>query len=163
MSRLLVLVCLLAALSACGFRPRASLALAEDIGPVKVVTADPYSAMAQGLSVALERAGALPAVPDQPSATLQVRSESMTTRPLSVDATARVREYETRYELRFDLTAADGTTLVPEQAIVLRREYIYDAQDQTGSPAEQELIQDELRRDMQAAILRRLDAALRAK
>ena len=51
MSRLLVLLCLLAALSACGFRPRASLALADDIGPVKVVTADPYSPMAQGLSV----------------------------------------------------------------------------------------------------------------
>ena len=163
MSRLLVLVCLFAALAACGFRPRASLALADDIGPVKVVTADPYSEMAQGLSVALERAGAQPAVEGEPSATLRVRGESMRTRPLSVDSTARVREYETIYRLLFDLRDAKGKVLVPEQALELRREYTYDATAQIGSPAEQELIQQELRRDMQAAILRRLGAALRAK
>lgn len=163
MSRLLVLVCLLAALSACGFRPRASLALADDIGPVKVVTADPYSPMAQGLSVALERAGAKPAVEGQPSATLRVRGENMSTRPLSVDSTARVREYETTYRVQFDLRAADGKTLVPSQNLELRREYTYDATAQIGSPAEEELIREELRRDMQAAILRRLGAALRAK
>jgi len=163
MSRLLLLACLVAALSACGFRPRAELALADDIGPVKVVTADPYSPMAQGLSVALERAGAQPAVEGQPSATLRVRGESLRTRPLSVDATARVREYETIYRLQFDLRDAQGKTLVPNQTLELRREYTYDATAQIGSPAEQELIQEELRRDMQAAILRRLGAALRAK
>ena len=162
MARLLVLVLLVVALSACGFRPRASLALAEDLGPVKVTTADPYSPLAQGLSVALERAGALPAVDGQPSATLRVVSESMSTRPLSVDANALVREYETIYRVGFDLVAADGAVLLPVQPMELRREYTYDALAQAGSPAEQRLIENELRRDMQAAILRRLGAALRA-
>ena len=45
----------------------------------------------------------------------------------------------------------------------LSREYSYDINASAGSPAEQELIQRELRRDMQAAILRRLDVVLRAK
>ena len=163
MSRLLLLACLVLAVSACGFHPRGTLALAEELGPVKVQTSDPYSPLAQGLSVALDRAGVQPAVEGQPSATLRVRSESLRTRPLAVDAHALVREYETRYRVRFDLIGADGKRRLAEQTIELSRDFTYDAFAQAGSPAEQQLIQDELRREMQAAILRRLDAALRAE
>ena len=46
---------------------------------------------------------------------------------------------------------------------MLTREYTYDSVASAGSPAEQALLQRELRRDMQAAILRRLDAVLRVK
>jgi LPS-assembly lipoprotein len=162
MQRLLVLVCLLAVATACGFRPRASLALAADLGPVKVSTSDPYSPLGQGLSVALARAGATPAAEGQPAAVLRVRSESMGTRPLALDRLAQVREYETTYRVGFDLVGADGAERVPLQQIELSREYTYDSVASAGSPAEQALIQEELRREMQAAILRRLDAMLRA-
>ncbi|KFN46562.1 hypothetical protein N787_10050 [Arenimonas metalli CF5-1] len=162
MQRLLVLVCLLAVATACGFRPRASLALADELGPVKVSTSDPYSPLGQGLSVALTRAGAAPAVEGQPSAQLRVLSESLGTRPLALDRLAQVREYETTYRVRFDLVGADGAVRVPAQDVELSREYTYDSVASAGSPAEQALIQDELRREMQAAILRRLDAVLRA-
>ena len=163
MQRLLVLVCLVAALAACGFRPRATLALATEMGPVKVQSADPYSPLAQGLSTALSRAGAQPAVDGQASATLKVVSESLATRPLAVDERAQVREYETRYAVKFELIDAAGAVQVPVQEVVLTREYTYDSVASAGSPAEQALLQRELRRDMQAAILRRLDAVLRAK
>lgn len=163
MHRLLVMVCLLAALAACGFRPRASLALASDLGPVKVLTTDPYSRLGQGLSTALARAGAQSALEGQPSATLRVLSESQETRPLSVDTRAQVSEYEIRYRVQFDLIGADGAVLVAPQPVELSRDFIYDSLASAGSPAEQELLQAELRRDMQAAILRRLDAVLRAK
>ncbi len=163
MSRLLLLACLVLAIAACGFHPRGTLALAEDLGPVQVQTADPYSPLAQGLSVALTRAGVQAAVEGQPSATLRVRSEHLATRPLTVDVRALVREYETLYRVSFDLIGADGSSRLPEQTIELTREFTYDAFAQAGSPAEQKLIEEELRRDMQAAILRRLDAVLRAK
>jgi LPS-assembly lipoprotein len=74
-----------------------------------------------------------------------------------------VREYITRYRVQFALLGADGKVLVEPQEIELSREYTYDITASAGSPAEQELIQRELRRDMQAAILRRLDVALRPK
>ena len=157
MQRLLVLVCLVAVLAACGFRPRASLALATDLGPVKVQSADPYSPLAQGLSTSLSRAGAQAAVDGQPSATLKVVSESLATRPLALDDRAQVREYETRYAVKFELLDAAGAVQVPVQEVVLTREYTYDSVASAGSPAEQELLQRELRRDMQAAILRRID------
>ena len=163
MSRLLLLACLVLALAACGFHPRGTLALAEDLGPVKVQTADPYSPLAQGLSVALTRAGVKPAVDGQPSTTLRVLGENLSTRPLTVDVRALVREYETLYRVRFDLIGADGKRRMPEQTIELTREFTYDAFAQAGSPAEQQLIEEELRREMQASILRRLDAVLRAK
>jgi LPS-assembly lipoprotein len=51
--------------------------------------------------------------------------------------------------------------LIAAQDVELSREYTYDQNASAGSPAEQELIQKELRRDMEAAILRRLDVALR--
>ena len=41
-------------------------------------------------------------------------------------------------------------------------EVYFSAIGSIGSPAEERLLQEELRRDMVAAILRRLDAALRA-
>lgn len=163
MQRLLVLVCLVAVLAACGFRPRASLALASELGPVKVQSADPYSPLAQGLSTALSRTGAQSAVDGQPSATLRVVSEDFATRPLTLDDRAQVREYETRYAVKFELVDAAGAVQVPVQEVVLTREYTYDSVASAGSPAEQALLQRELRRDMQAAILRRLDAVLRAK
>lgn len=163
MSRLLLLLCLVLAVSACGFRPRGTLALAEELGPVKVQTADPYSELAQGLSVALARAGVKAAVEGEPSATLRVRSERLSTRPLTVDVRALVREYETLYRVAFDVVGVDGKIRLPEQTVELTREFTYDAFAQAGSPAEQRLIEEELRREMQAAILRRLDAVLRAK
>ena len=63
----------------------------------------------------------------------------------------------------FVLADAAGALLTEPQSIELSREYTYDINASAGSPAEQELIQRELRRDMQAAILRRIDIVLRQK
>ena len=162
MHRFVLLFCVFVALSACGFHPRATLALADELGPVKVVTSDPYSPLAYGLATALERAGAEPADAAADASTLYVRAERLETRPLSVDRQAQVREYESRYLVKFELRDAAGKVRVPLQEIALSREYTYDALSPGGSPQEQELLQAELRRDMQAAILRRIDVVLRA-
>jgi LPS-assembly lipoprotein len=148
-------------LAACGFQPRAQLSLPSTLGPVRVQTADPYSPLGLELARALERAGATPAADGAPAAALKITRESLSTRPLSVDQFARVQEYITRYSVDFVLLDAAGTALIAPQTIELSREYTYDISESAGSPAEQELIQRELRRDMEAAILRRLDVVLR--
>jgi LPS-assembly lipoprotein len=162
MSRLLIVVCLAVLASGCGFKPRSSLAVATALGPVAVSTADPYSPLGQDLATALERAGAAPAVAGEPAATLQVLTETMRTRPLTYASGASVREYQALYRVEFQLTGADGQPRLPKQSVELTREYTYDAVGSIGTPAEERLLQEELRRDMVAAILRRLDAALRA-
>ena len=128
-----------------------------------MVTADPYSPLGLELATALERAGVASATEGQPSASLRITGEAWRTVPLSVDQFARVREYVTRYRVDFEMTDAAGAVQVPAQSIELSREYSYDINASAGSPAEQELIQRELRRDMQGAILRRLDIVLRPK
>jgi len=159
----LVLLLSVLLLSACGFHPRAQLALPDSLGPIRVETADPYSPLGLELAAALERAGAGTAPAGAPSAALKITAEGWNTSPLSVDELARVREYITRYKVQFALVGADGKLLIEPQEIELSREYTYDITASAGSPAEQELIQRELRRDMQAAILRRLDVVLRPK
>lgn len=149
--------------SACGFHPRAQLSLPASLGPISVQTADPYSPLGLELATALERAGATAAVAGAPSSALKITGETWHTAPLSVDQFARVREYITRYRVEFVLLDAEGKALIEPQSIELSREYTYDITASAGSPAEQELIQRELRRDMEAAILRRLDLVLRPK
>lgn len=150
-------------LSACGFHPRAQLELPATLGPVTVETADVYSPLGLELSTALTRAGAMAPTKGEPSAALKITGEEWKTAPLSVDQFAQVREYVTRYRVDFVLSSADGKPLMEPQSIELSREYTFDVNASAGSPAEQELIQRELRRDMEAAILRRLDLALRPK
>ena len=162
MRRTLILLSL-AFLSACGFHPRAQLDLPANLGPVTVQTADPYSPLGLELATALERAGVAAPVAGQPSSALHIVGEQWRNVPLSVDQLARVREYVTRYRVEFEVVDAAGAVLVARQSIELSREYSYDINASAGSPAEQELIQRELRRDMQAAILRRLDIVLRPK
>ena len=89
--RPLVLVVLALALSACGFHLRDALLLPQDLGPLRVVSPDPYSPLAQSLSEALTRAGAKPAVEGATGdvATLRVVSERWGNTPLSVDQFGR--------------------------------------------------------------------------
>ena len=158
----LLLLCALA-LSGCGFHPRAQLQLPESLGPLVVQTADPYSPLGLELTASLERAGLSGAAEGAPATALKITDEAWSTKPLSVDELARVREYITRYRVQFALVDPAGKLLIEPQTIELSREYTYDITASAGSPAEQELIQRELRRDMQAAILRRLDVVLRPK
>lgn len=163
MKRLIFTSMLLVSLTACGFHPRGSYPISDSVGAIRVTNTDGYSALTDGLQTAVDRANADKTATGAGSAILKVHAEKWTNRPLSIDASAQVREYITRYKVDFDLTAADGTILLEKQSIELSREYTYDINVAIGNPAEQEVIQRELRRDMQAAIIRRLDIMLRSK
>ena len=101
---------------------------------------------------------------------LEILSEKWADLPIAVDTQGRAQEYSLRYAVVFQLrqpgTAADGTAddriLVPQQAVELSRDYIAPPSDSIGRNSERELLVNEMRKDMNAAILRRIDAALRA-
>lgn len=163
MIRLLTLCLLTLALSACGFHLRNALSLPTDLGPVRVIAADPYSSLAESLSQALERAGALPAAADASTgvATLQVVSERWSTRPLAIDERGRAQEFTLRYAVIFKLSRADGSVAVPQQVIELSRDYVAPPNDAIGQASQSELLARELRRDMTASVLRRVEAVSR--
>ena len=160
---------LLLALAGCGFQLRNALVLPPDLGPVAVTAGDPYSALADSLARSLERAGATPAAADavDTSTKLEIMSEKWADLPIAVDALGRAQEYSLRYAVVFRLrqpgaTAEDDRIIVPQQAVELSRDYIAPANDAIGRNSERELLVNEMRRDMSAAILRRIDAAMRA-
>ena len=162
-ARLAFGLALLLPLAGCGFHLRNALVLPTDIGPLAVTARDPYSPLGDSLARAMERAGATPATAGTEGATtLEVLSEKWNDLPLAIDTAGRAQEFSLRYTVVFRLRHADGTDVVPQQAVELSRDYIAPPADSIGRNSERELLVDEMRKDMSAAILRRIDAALRA-
>ncbi len=160
-SRLLTLALVAGLLSGCGFHLRNALSLPSDLGPVRVVATDPYSDLAENLAEGLERAGAQAPTAGATDgiATLQVISEQWADTPISHDQFGRAQEFSLRYAVVFSMRRADDSVVVPQQAVELARDYLAPAVDSIGKASERELLVRELRRDMAAAILRRIDAA----
>jgi LPS-assembly lipoprotein len=157
-------VLLAAALSGCGFQLRNAAKLPDDLGTVAVTAPDPYSPLADSLARGLERGGAQPAAADAAdSATkLEILSERWADLPIAVDNQGRAQEYSLRYAVVFRMRKPDGALLVPQQAVELSRDYVAPASDAIGNTSERDLLANEMRRDMTAAILRRVNAALHA-
>lgn len=151
-------------LAGCGFHLRGSLNLADQLGPIRVVSPDPYSPLAESLAQALLRAGAsAPADPKamEGVATLEILSERWGTLPISLDSQGRGMEFSLRYATIFVLRDGNGRDIVTQQVIELQREYVAQATDSVGQDSEAEILGLEMRREMTASILRRVEAASR--
>ena len=160
MIRRLAPIALVLALSACGFQLRDALTLPPDLGPVRVVAADRYSPLAESLAQALSRAGAAePTSEVAQSAVLDILAENWGDTPISVDPFGRSVEFSLRYAVIFELRRVDGSALVPRQTIELARDYVSNPVNSIGTEGEREVLANELRREMAASILRRIEAA----
>ena len=170
-------VFLVVALAGCGFHLRDRLALPEDTPPVQVVSTTPYSELVTILERNLRNAGATvaPREPARPAgavpasiapapkmARLDVLSERWGDLPIAIDEQGRAQEFSLRYATIFTFRLADGTVLVPQQVVELSRDYVSPPEDATGTSTEREILADELRREMAASIMRRIDSVVRA-
>lgn len=163
MIRRLLPLALVLSLSACGFHLRNALELPDNLGPVRVASADPYSPLAQSLTLALERSGAAIAGTDmRDSAVLDVLSERWGDTPVSVDAIGRTQELSLRYAVSFEMRGATGNVLVPQQTIELARDYVSNPTNSIGTEGEREILVRELRREMVASVMRRIDTVSRS-
>ena len=155
-------VALALTLTACGFHLRNALVLPPDLGPVRVVSVDRYSPLAESLAQALTRAGAVPATEETTDVTvLDLIAERWGDRPISLDELGRAQEYSLRYAVTFELRRPDGSAIVPRQTIELARDYVSNPVQAIGTEGEREILQGEMRREMVASVLRRLDAVAR--
>ncbi|MCD9087403.1 LPS assembly lipoprotein LptE [Stenotrophomonas sp. SY1] len=171
MTRYLIALILAAGLTGCGFHLRNKLALPADMPAVKVESTVRYSELVKLLNRGLRSSGATvvgeDGTPgqgkDDPAlARLQIRSERWGDLPIAIDGQGRAQEYSLRYAVVFSFLKPDGSALVPEQAVELSRDYVSPPEDATGTTTEREILADELRREMAASILRRIDSVVRA-
>ncbi len=171
MTRYLIALILATTLTGCGFHLRNRLALPADLPSVKVESQTRYSELVKLLNRSLRASGATvvgeDGTPgkgkDDPGlARLQIRSERWGDLPIAIDAQGRAQEYSLRYAVVFAFLRPDGSAVVPEQAVELSRDYVSPPEDATGTTTEREILADELRREMSASILRRIDSVIRA-
>jgi len=169
MTRYLIALFLAAGLTGCGFHLRNKLVLPADMPAVKVESTTRYSELVKLLSRGLRASGAAVVDDETPAAQastgvarLLVRSERWGDRPIAIDERGRSQEYSLRYAVIFQFNHPDGTPVVPEQVIELSRDYVSQPDDDTGTTTEREILADELRREMSASILRRIDSVVRA-
>ncbi|NYF34324.1 LPS assembly lipoprotein LptE [Stenotrophomonas sp. JAI102] len=165
MTRFLLALVLTATLAGCGFHLRNKLMLPADTAAVQVVSTAPYSELVKLLRRGLQASGAQIADSDStgPAAQLQVLSERWGDLPIAIDAQGRAQEYSLRYAVIFIFRREDGSELVPQQVIELSRDYVSPPTDATGTTTEREILADELRREMSASIMRRIDSVVRAE
>lgn len=168
MSRFLSVLFLALALGGCGFHLRGKLALPADLPELKISSSSPYSELVKLLDRGLRAAGA-PVTEDEDPANddryshLQILSERWGDQPIAIDAGGRAQEYSLRYAVVFVLRRPDGSVFVPQQVIELSRDYVSPPTDSTGTATERELLADELRQEMAASVLRRIDSVARAR
>lgn len=168
MTRYLIALILAASLAGCGFHLRNKLTLPADTPAVKIESSVRYSELVKLLERGMRASDATVVEgdvvdTDNVYARLQVRSERWGDLPIAIDAQGRALEYSLRYAVVFVFYRHDGSVLVPEQVIELSRDYVSPPEDATGTTTEREILADELRREMSASILRRVDSVVRAK
>ncbi|MGA8276829.1 MAG: LPS assembly lipoprotein LptE [Rhodanobacteraceae bacterium] len=162
---LLVVAVALAALlcGGCGFHLRGEARLPPGMQRVHVEIADHFGPLARDLERALRRSGAQVVDSVEPGvAVMRFTVNSIGTDVQSVGGNARANEYVIRYHVEFDVEDAAGTLLLPKQVIELSRDFTFDASQALGIAAEQDVLTEELERDMVQTILRRLEALAKA-
>jgi len=146
---------LIASLSSCGFQLRGSGDSAAITGPV-YVTSQGFSEIARELRLVLKNSD-IPLSEKPANAVLQVdiEREQTDSRALTIGTDTRVRDIEVIYLVRLTVkrTGDDGAT--PED-LRATREFTFDVSGVLGSSDEEELLFEEMRRELVNRVLSRL-------
>ncbi|MGE7138425.1 LPS assembly lipoprotein LptE [Luteibacter sp. NPDC031894] len=157
--RVAALLSAVALLAGCGFHLRQTAALPPGMKKIHL-TVSGGGKLERELSRALGNSDAtVVSEPSPDAAELTITSNTFRTDSLTVSGTARVTEYAVRYHVDFNAKAADGTVIIPSQAVDMSREFSYDATNTIGTASQTEELQRSLIGDMVQAILFRLQAA----
>ena len=159
--RSLSLVLLVAIIAGCGFHLRGTGAATFSVDRIHVSATNAYGEMQRALEAALTEAGAT-LVDDNAPYSVMLGSERTTRRPVATTQDNSVAEYEIRLEVSFTLTDQGGTTLIPDSLLSVERIYTFDNANLMGNTREESLLVEEMRNDVAAQVIRRIDASVRA-
>ena len=152
----LLLFCLTAALSACGFHLRGKAVL-----PFKSIYLNVPVTSQVGLQLKryLKASGIV--VTDNAKdaeAIFQLLSDTREKKILTLNSVGLVREYVLYQRSSFSVTDPKGRVLVPPTEILLKRDISYNEQAELAKQAEEETMYKDMQSDLVQQILRRMSA-----
>lgn len=97
--------------------------------------------------------------PKQAEALLTVVGENREKLILSLNAAGRVREFQLRYSFTFKVQDQKGRDIVPQNQIVLTRDYTFSDAAVLAKEQEEALLYADMQKDLVQQIMRRLAAS----
>jgi len=151
-------------LAGCGYSLRGDAELPPSFARIALSQQQPGGEFARLLERSL-RAADIEVVTDTAAFSgdmprLTVSGETVSNRPVTVNARARAAQYELRVAVEVGLELSNRT-LLETQTLSVERSYFEDIENIAGSQEEAELLVTEMRRELVNQLLRRLEAAAR--
>jgi LPS-assembly lipoprotein len=153
---------LCAALAACGFHPRGAATLPFETLYVQAPQNSTFAAQLRRVI----GTGSRTKIADRPEdadATLQVLNELREKEILSLSAGGRVNELQVRFRVQYQVLDRNNTIISPPSEIVLRRDFSFNDQVQLSKESEEALLYRDMQADAVQQLVRRLQAAAKAK
>ncbi|MCC6535369.1 MAG: hypothetical protein IT531_22705 [Burkholderiales bacterium] len=148
-------------LGACGFRPRGSAQLPFSSLYVQAPLSTPLGQeLRRALRASAVRLTDAAAAAD---ATLAILSELREKQILSLGGQGRVREYQLRYRLAYQVTDGKSTVITPPTEILLKRDISFNDTEALAKESEEALLYRDMQSDAIHQLLRRLQATKIAK
>ncbi|MCK5524372.1 MAG: hypothetical protein KAI83_14665 [Thiomargarita sp.] len=154
-NRLLLIFLTIGLLNGCGFHLRGSSGFDFSFVHIKSESADK---IAQGVGFRMMDEG-VQMVPTANAAQLVLilHNEAIDRRILTVSSySGQQTEFELNYRVEMEIQKPDGTVLLEKQKISLLRDYLFDETAVLAMWAEDEMLREEMYRDIVAQIIRRL-------
>ena len=144
-------------LSACGWQLRNSQVVPTDLGSLYLSSNDAHSDLIQELTRALNVYGAkiVPSAADA-SYSVVIVDFRQARRSGTINAAARVAEYQLNEEVDFLIVGADGAQLIPLSTASVERVYEFNEQDVLASDNEERRVKNGMREEIVRQILNRL-------
>lgn len=155
--KLLLTTMLCALLVACGFQLRGRQDLPFD---TLYIAGDPNSPFVAEMRRVVDAGSDTRVVetPEAAQAVLQIAGEARERNILSLSGAGRVREFEIRYRVSFNLRDAKGRVLIPNGEIVLDRDYTFSDTQVLAKEQEEAALFRDMQSDAVRQLMRRLSA-----
>ena len=150
-------------LTSCGFHLRGTGSARMSLSVIHVTANDAYGEMQQALQRALTEAGVKLVPADKAAYSVHLLTERRIRRSVATTSDVQVAEYGLNMEVSFELTDSAGKQVIEPATVSAQRIYRFDSSSLVGSNEEENLLNEEMRRDIASQIIRRIDATIRAR
>lgn len=157
--RIFLCMIVLSLVAGCGFHLRGTQGAGLSLERIHVSGANAYGEFVQELKGSLRRADT--AVVEEPAdapISLRVLGEKTTRRAVATTRDITVSEYELRMAVEFELLGKGNEPLIEPMELIAERIYVFDRSSLVGSSEEEELLKEEMRRDLVRQMIQRVNA-----